>query len=117
MQRIIALFAVIAGCLILFGVAYRPDGPSRDDRMTAWLGCKTVLERALKAPSTATWASFNDARIVRMDNGHYAVGSHVTAQNSFGVPLRQEWTCDIAVRGDTYTVYLLALDDRVIVAR
>lgn len=120
MQRIIAVLAVAFGCIILFFfVGGRPSGTPRasDDRMTAWLGCKTVLERSLKAPDTAKWASFNDARIVKMDNGHYAVGSEVTAQNSFGVPLRQEWTCEVAVNGNNYTVYLLALDDQVIVER
>lgn len=113
----VILLIVIAVLLSIGAVKLPQAGPGSGDRFSAWFGCKTELEKRLKAPSTAEFASYNDATIVKQSSGRWAVGSEVTAQNSFGVPLRQKWACEIAITGDRYTVSFLALDDQILVGK
>lgn len=54
----------------------------------AWSCAQNIVEGYLKAPSTAKFCSFVDAKVTHLGNGEYKVTGWVDSQNSFGAMIR-----------------------------
>lgn len=72
---------------------------------------RTVADH-LKAPATAKFAPFYDARGSVVDfrslgNKRYSVSSYVDSQNAFGANVRTRWTAIVSVSGEKVTVEAL----------
>lgn len=101
---IVAAFTLLAVWIVsqaMNQISSTSSQPSRqqartDHKLQAYTCAKMRVEELLKAPSTAEFErhSYKDAAI-DMGGERYVVASSVEAQNSFGVPLKKEFICDI----------------------
>lgn len=70
----------------------QPD--QRDWSYEAWYRCRADAARGLKAPSTASFSSYDESHVTKQQAAQaYSVGGWVDAQNSFGAMLRSQWVC------------------------
>lgn len=71
-------------------------GPINRD-FEAFEACKEFVRTRLKAPTTATWRdpTGNQVTYTGLNDGPYIVRASVDAENSFGVPLRQNYECTV----------------------
>jgi hypothetical protein len=102
---------VVLGCIGLLAVIGRPvktvnsTGAPVDTatNVDAFYMCQTFLKRQLKAPSTATFDSLNASttQVGSTDKPNsFQVDSFVTAQNSYGAPLRIAYVCRVHYTGN-----------------
>jgi hypothetical protein len=75
------------------------DGPSD---VGAFYACQHFVEQVLKAPSTADFGLFEDSRVAPEGDDRYTVRGLVDAENSFGVPLRSTYTCEVKYAGGSW---------------
>ncbi len=97
------------GCVLLWHIY--GDGSSRTAQrhgpFDAQIMCQRFVKNQLKAPSTAKFPS--NPSVAYVGNNCYYMSSHVEAQNAFGVPIRNGFTCEVCYAGSgKYT--LKALD-------
>lgn len=71
--------------------------------------CQDAVQAQLKAPTTAEF-SF-EPRIVKTDHTHWIILGNVTAQNSFGAPLTNTYSCNMTKSGDGWHVTDASLSD------
>ncbi|MEW6115610.1 MAG: hypothetical protein AB1553_01760 [Nitrospirota bacterium] len=66
--------------------------PSKFD---AFVMCQQFVEKKLKAPSTADFASSTESTLTAIDRNTFMIISYVDAQNSFGAKLRNHYACKV----------------------
>lgn len=76
---------------------HQQDNPSRT---MSKIMCEDFVEKRLKAPSTAEFASLSETNIRSQNKNVFIVSSHVDAENPMGAKLRNDYTCKIKYRGD-----------------
>jgi len=87
---------------------------SKPTATDAIYAARQVLKRVLKAPSTAEFPLAEDPSYRVSNTGdRWRVEGQVTAQNSFGVPLRQSWTVELDAVGTDWKPRYIELDDEV----
>ncbi len=69
-----------------------------------------ILEKFLKAPSTAEFPSSSYANIERLKDNGFKVTSYVDSQNGFGAMIRSEWTVLFQYVGDQIKLYQVIID-------
>ncbi|MCQ1988050.1 hypothetical protein [Arthrobacter sp. zg-Y844] len=80
-------FVVLAAALSIFGSFTSRDGSKAD----AQYACQEFVKKRLIAPSSA---EFGRTTTVQQDNV-FKVTSVVDAENAFGAPMRNTWTCRV----------------------
>lgn len=75
-----------------------------DRRIEAYVSSKQFVADTLKAPSTARFCSYDEARVTRLSGERYRVVGWVDSQNSFGAMLRSDFSCTLELRdnGETW---------------
>jgi len=68
-----------------------------DRSVAAFINCKELIKRRLKAPSTADFPWSADS--TQREGQTYVVFSYVDSQNGFGAMLRSQWQCKIRFIG------------------
>lgn len=112
--RLVAVAAFLL--LILLGAAYLAVPRERTPEQAAaetkrkknrevYYTARGVIEKSLKAPSTAKWSSLvldDGTGVAELDGkpGHYIAEGHVDSQNSFGSMLRARWHVELHDTGD-----------------
>lgn len=95
---VVILFVVIAIQLIPF-----KHQPERKDKFkTAYYMAISFMEKQLKAPATAKFASKDASNIYKLGDNLYEVNSYVDAQNSFGALIRTSFTIVVKDEGETW---------------
>jgi hypothetical protein len=101
------------GCLSLVGIfvvlwimgslSGNNPSPSPDsDKFGAYFYSKEFVKEQLRAPSTAKFCDFDEARISSNGANSYTVVGWVDAQNGFGAMLRNRFVCKLHKNGDTW---------------
>lgn len=65
---------------------------ARHNDKEAWSCAMNIVEGSLKAPSTAKFCSYVDAKVTHLGNGEYKVTGWVDSQNSYGAMMRSNFT-------------------------
>lgn len=90
---------VLIGVLVLFFVISKMTGVTStntcEDKTRAWIEAKDFVTMALKAPSTADFASRGESRINYLGDCKHEVMGYVDAQNSFGAKIRSEYDATV----------------------
>lgn len=93
----LAVMAILV--FLLFKACTGCGGEENEKRMPtevdALLNSRTFVERSLKAPSTAEFASSGKSTVVKINDTTFTVVSYVDAQNSFGGMMRSKYSCQI----------------------
>ena len=71
------------------------------DAMDAYIMAKQLIEKQLKAPATADFASFRNSRVTSQPGDEWTVESYVDSQNGFGALIRTRFTIKMMVNRDT----------------
>lgn len=101
----------VTGCLALVGllavlwvigslVDSKPTPGS--DKLGAFLASQDFVKRELRAPSTAKFSDFDEARVSSTGGDSYTVAGWVDAQNGFGAMIRNDFVCKLHKVGDTW---------------
>jgi hypothetical protein len=72
-------------------IARKQQEADEESAISAFSAAQGAIEEQLKAPSTASFASFRDSTVVKTSPGVYSIISYVDAENSFGAKLRSKW--------------------------
>jgi hypothetical protein len=91
----VALVAILA----VWGFVAEKTGPSPSHRDDAIYACEKFVKDGLKAPATAKFSN-ERANKVSAETGTWSVAGSVDSENSFGVPIRNSFTCNVRPRGD-----------------
>lgn len=113
---VIVIVVVFGGISALFGdddessggggssnLSRDDDAPDADDPdligdgIGAQVVCREFVERRLKAPSTA---DYSDEEATHLRGKTWVVVGNVDAENSFGAPIRNSYTCRTRFEGD-----------------
>jgi hypothetical protein len=98
-QTAITLVIIALVVFVLFKACTGCGGDENEKRMPtevdALLNSRTFVERSLKAPSTAEFASSGESTVVKINDSTFTVLSYVDAQNSFGGMMRSKYSCQI----------------------
>lgn len=92
--------AIIIGVIVIFGAIQSGQKREYSSKKTgvsdehAFYMAKKVVEAALKAPSTANFCTYADAKLTRMEN-ILIINGWVDASNSFGAMLRSNWSVQL----------------------
>lgn len=107
---ILGVFGLLATCVALAPKPQDPDQASPSERnYSACLMAQQFVERRLKAPSTAKFASCGDAKVTNDGYREHAVIVVVDAQNSFGAMIRSSYAVKLKYEGSS-NWRLVALD-------
>ncbi|EJO5347004.1 hypothetical protein [Clostridium sporogenes] len=89
-------------CLGLFAGCEDSSGRGNesDERYKAYETAKSYVEDELKSPTTAEFASINEAKITKLGKDEYQIESYVNAENSFGAKVKSTFSCRIVVDYD-----------------
>jgi hypothetical protein len=79
-----------------------PSTNSNNTRFEAVAQCEARVSSMLKAPSTAKFDS--QARSSATSTSAWAVTGTVDSENSFGAMLRSNFSCTVAIHGESATV-------------
>lgn len=106
----------IALFVLLFLVYLCSQGDSDDapevympDSMDAYVMAKQLMEKRLKAPATADFASFSESRVTSSGLNEWTVESYVDSQNGFGALIRTRFTITMTVNIETKYWQAIAL--------
>lgn len=94
----------IGGCfalLVVFGAAHSalyPD-PIGDRYRAAEAACQEFVTARLRAPSTAVFGGSRETNVQRRYPNLYLVSGWVEARNAAGVPLRNQYGCEMEYNG------------------
>jgi Double zinc ribbon len=92
---------MLSGLLISLSVSvsHFPSTPSRPalpySESTAFYICQQFVEKRLKAPASAKFASYSTDMTIDLGDGKFRVSSYVDSQNGFGAMLRNNYTCTV----------------------
>lgn len=103
-RKLVIRILLIIGSIILIAHLCSSPSPSplsytTDSEIDAYTTSKRTIEKVLKAPSTATFQSYNKS-MVSVSGDTYTVNGYVDAQNSFGAMLRSYYT--VRLKGSAY---------------
>lgn len=76
----------------------------------AYVEAQFILEKFLKAPSTAKYPASSQASIERLKDNGFKVTSYVDSQNGFGAMIRSNWTVLFQYVGDKIKLYQVIID-------
>ena len=94
---VLFLFSAVGLCSNRGGSGPSTYIPSDND---AIFMSRVFIEKRLKAPSTADFASYSNSSVTRTSTGTFLVSSYVDAQNSFGAKIRTHYTCELQYVGN-----------------
>jgi hypothetical protein len=98
---LVLILLIVLVCIIGFALTQNSGGgESKPDGTTAFYMCQTFVERRLKAPKTADFASKGDSSILDLGSETYKITSYVDSQNSFGALVRTKYFCKVHYKGD-----------------
>jgi hypothetical protein len=100
-------FMVIMATLIL--AVDKDSGPYVPDKADAYIAAKQFVERSLKAPSTADFASLSESLVSNTDGFTWEVQGYVDSQNAFGAMIRTKYKAKVFVDRQTKEWGLLDL--------
>lgn len=107
---VLLILAGFLGCFFLWYMSGGARGGSSGPSISgAQVACQRFVRNRLKAPSTAKFPA--NPSVSHVGNGCYYMSSHVEAQNAFGVPIRNGFTCEVCYHDDAYTLESLDLYD------
>jgi len=112
---IIVVFLLIGS--LFSGVSRCNSGQSSVDKFDAYAAAQEFVKKSLKAPSTASFPTTNEATVTDLGNGQWRVQAWVDAQNSFGAMLRSNFECTIKFSDDDWYLEKLILDGKLIFKR
>lgn len=79
------------------------QGPKVPDTTEVCVEASMLIEKTLKAPSTAKFPTCSHFIIENLPERGYKVSSYVDSQNGFGAMIRTEWTIVFYYVGDGFT--------------
>lgn len=90
----------------------RPVAPKPvvHDGVSAQLACQRFVSSRLKAPSTASFAPFQELSISERTQGKFIVVGWVDAENTFGAKLRNNYFCSIQFTGANVQLLDLSIE-------
>ena len=93
---LVVIFIIGAAIILNKQTPHQPYAPTDSD---AFYITKQFVEKNLKAPATADFASITDTRITHAGDTYFVV-SYVDAQNSFGAQVRTVFNATVQHNGD-----------------
>lgn len=99
--------------LFIAAAANVPRDGKGTDNFEVISTCRAVVEKVLKAPSTAKFISGEDS-VRRREDGSINVSGYVDAQNGFGAMLRNEYECEVVQVGGGLKVQHAGLNGEVL---
>lgn len=101
--KILIPIALLFGLMTCIGLCAPKSNTTPEKRnateFNAYVMSQVFVKKHLKAPSTADFASFSEAKILREPNNKFTVVSYVDAENSFGAKLRNHYRCELVYDG------------------
>ncbi len=79
------------------------SGEEKSRDTEAYVCAIDVVESHLKAPSTADFCGFDEARVTDLGNNKYKVTGYVDAQNSFGAVVREYFYVTLTLTKNGYS--------------
>jgi hypothetical protein len=76
----------------------------------AYYEAQKILEKFLKAPSTAKYPSSSEVTIKRFKDDTFQVFGYVDSQNGFGAMIRSDWTVALQFVGENVKPLLVIVD-------
>ncbi|GAA2141176.1 hypothetical protein [Actinomadura napierensis] len=92
-------FLVLAVVFGVWGFLAKRSGSSSNHGDDAVYACEKFVKDGLKAPATAEFSGEHAAK-VSAETGTWSVAGSVDSENSFGVPIRNSFTCSVRARGE-----------------
>ena len=77
-----------------------------NENLEAYVYSQQIVEEHLKSPSSADFQTFSD-NLVNQSGNIYTINSYVDSQNSLGVNLRSQYTCQLRYENGLF--YLIDL--------
>ncbi|HDK7176469.1 TPA: hypothetical protein PTV31_003079 [Clostridium botulinum] len=78
-------------------------GNESEERYKAYETAKSYVEDNLKSPTTAEFASIDEAKITKLKQDEYKIESYVNSENGFGAKVKSTFSCRIVVDYDKKT--------------
>lgn len=111
MRRTILLWAGLLGVTLIVSVVgaviSEPSKPQNNSTIDAKIFCNEIVRQGLKAPATASFASYGSQTTTTQGSGAISVASYVDSQNSFGANLRTSYTCVARKSGSDWSLVSL----------
>jgi hypothetical protein len=98
----VIIIAIAFVCIAIQLIPFKHQPERKDKLQTAYYMAIMVMEKQLKAPATAKFASKNESNISKLGDNLYEVTSYVDAQNSFGALIRTSFTIVVKDEGETW---------------
>jgi hypothetical protein len=81
------------------------DRNQQNEKVAAKVACDRAVDKRLKAPATAKYADYTDAKVTyRSANKTFTVTTYVDSQNGFSATLRLHYVCKVTHQGETWKV-------------
>jgi hypothetical protein len=108
------VFALLLLLAILYSIGSNQSGggssAARYDAFNAQVECEKFVSSRLKAPSSASFASFSELRISGSGDGPWTVIGWVDAANAFGAKLRKPYVCEVQFADNRVKLLSLSID-------
>lgn len=95
-KHLISLIVLILFSILAFGSS---EGET-DKKITASVMAESFVEKRLKAPSTADFASYSSSQVTELGGNKYKVVSYVDSENGFGAMIRTNFEVVVRDNGD-----------------
>ena len=104
MKKSSILTVIVMFCIIVafIYIGYIGGNGSHDKKIDAWVCAEDVVSKRLKSPSSASFCSYNEAKITELGNSKYSIRGYVDAQNGFGAMIRSYFTVTLTLTADGY---------------
>lgn len=104
------VFAALAAIIFIAIAMDNNSGTSIEnidnENLEAYVYSQQIVEEHLKSPSSADFQTFSD-NLVNQSGNIYTINSYVDSQNSLGVNLRSQYTCQLRYENGLF--YLIDL--------
>ena len=84
--------------------------PTRHSDIDAYIDAQAIIEKTLKAPSTAKFPSSSHATVEHYATDGFKISSYVDSQNGFGAMIRSEWTVLFEYVDEKLNIYQIIVD-------
>jgi len=100
----LAILTVVIGFIVIIGLGVSSGGGPKPtpgpDKIGAFIICQQFVNKNLKAPKTADFASYKADKVTQINDNSFKVISYVDAENSFGALLRINYICEVTYIGN-----------------